>query len=91
MHSCAVHAVAQYLRHCATGRKVAGSITHGVTGIVHAHSPSGRTMALGIFLWGKGSRCLRLTTLPHSCADCREIRELQIPATLMTCTGVAYA
>jgi len=23
--------------------------------------------------WGKGSRCLGLTTLPPSCADCLEI------------------
>ena len=31
------------LRHCATSRKVAGSIPDGVNGIFH----SGRTMALG--------------------------------------------
>jgi len=35
-----------YLRHCATGRKVAGSIPDGVTGIFHRHNPSDRTMAL---------------------------------------------
>ena len=35
------------LRHCATSRKVAGSIPDGVTGIFHWHNPSGRTMALG--------------------------------------------
>jgi hypothetical protein len=29
------HAVAQLLRHCATNRKVAGSIFDGVIGIVH--------------------------------------------------------
>jgi len=27
------------------------------------------------FLGGKGSRCIGLTTLPHSCADCLEIWE----------------
>ena len=27
-------------------RKVAGSISNGVTGIFHRHNPSGRTMAL---------------------------------------------
>jgi hypothetical protein len=32
------------LRHCATSRKVSGSIPDGVTGIFH--NPSGRTMAL---------------------------------------------
>jgi len=36
-----------WLRHCATSRKVAGSIPDGVTGIFHSHNPSGRTMALG--------------------------------------------
>ena len=36
-----------WLRHCATSRKVAGSITDGVIGIFHWHNPSGCTMALG--------------------------------------------
>jgi hypothetical protein len=40
--------VAQWLRHCATNRKVAGSIPDGVTWIFHLHNPSGRTMALGL-------------------------------------------
>jgi hypothetical protein len=30
-----VHAVAQWLRHCATNRKVAGSIPDGITGFFH--------------------------------------------------------
>jgi hypothetical protein len=38
--------VAQLLRHCATNRKVAGSIPDGVIGIFHWHNPSGCTMAL---------------------------------------------
>ena len=37
-------AVAQWLRCCATNRKVAGSIRDGVIGIFH--SPSDRAMAL---------------------------------------------
>ena len=37
-----------WLRHCATSRKVAGSIPDGVTGIFHGHNPSGRTTALGL-------------------------------------------
>ena len=36
-----------WLRHCATSRKVAGSIPDGVIGIFHWYNPSGRTMALG--------------------------------------------
>jgi hypothetical protein len=38
---------------------------------------------------GKGGRCLRLTTLPPSCADCLEIREPQPPGTLRACSGIA--
>jgi hypothetical protein len=34
------------------------------------------------FLRGKGDRCVGLTTLPPSCADCLEIREPQPPGTL---------
>jgi hypothetical protein len=37
-----------WLRHCATNRKVAGSILDGVTGIFHWHNPSGRDMAFGL-------------------------------------------
>jgi hypothetical protein len=65
-------------------RKVAGSIPDGVIGIFHWHIPSGRTMVLGstqpltemstrLFPEGKGGRCVRLTTLPSSCAACLEI------------------
>jgi hypothetical protein len=39
--------VTQWLRYCATNRKVAGSIQDGVIGIFHLHNPSDRTMALG--------------------------------------------
>jgi hypothetical protein len=40
------YAVAQLVE--AEGRKVAGSIPDGVTGIFLLHNPSGRTMALGL-------------------------------------------
>ena len=36
-----------WLRHCATSRKVAGSIPDGVIGIFYWHNPSSRTIALG--------------------------------------------
>jgi hypothetical protein len=76
-----VHAVAQWLRHCATNRKVAGSIPGGAAGVFIDIINSGRTMTLGStqpltelsirnISWGKGGRCLMLTTLPLSCADC---------------------
>jgi len=39
-------AVAQWLRCCATNRKVAGSIPDGVIGNFHLHNPD-RIMALG--------------------------------------------
>jgi hypothetical protein len=38
--------------------------------------------------WGKGGRCVALTNLPPSCADCLEIWELQLPGTLKTCPGI---
>jgi hypothetical protein len=38
--------------------------------------------------WGKGGRCVGLTTLPPSCADCLEIWEPQPPGTLMACQGL---
>jgi hypothetical protein len=89
-----------WLRQCTTKRKVAGSIPDGVIGIFHWHNPSGRTMALGVdsasnrneyqeyFLGGKGGRCVELTTLPPSCADCLEIWEPQPPGTLRACPGL---
>jgi hypothetical protein len=40
------------------------------------------------FLEGKGGRCVGLTTLPHSCADCLEIWEPQPPGTLKACPGL---
>ena len=61
-------------------REVAGSIPDGVIIVFHWHSPSGRTVAPGVdsastrnenwqyFLWGKDGRCVKLTTLPSSCA-----------------------
>jgi len=78
------------LRHCATSWKVAASIPDGVTEIFHSHNPSGRTMALGLtqpltemstrnISWGKGGRCVGLTILPPSNADCFEIWEPQTP------------
>jgi hypothetical protein len=75
--------VAQWLRRCATGRMVPGSIPGGVTGSFSDMSPSDRSVALGStqpllkmstrnIPEGKGGRCVRLTTSPPSCAECHE-------------------
>ena len=88
-----------WLRQYTTSRKVAGSIPDRVIGVFHLHNPPGRTMALGStqFLtdmsttyisWGKGGRCVELTTLLPSCADCLEIWEPQPPGTLRACPGL---
>ena len=89
-----------WLRHCATSRKVTGSIPNGFSGIFHWHNPSSRIMALGctqpltemstrnISWGGKGNRCVRLTTLPPSCAECLEIWEPQLPGNLRACPGL---
>jgi hypothetical protein len=85
----------RWLRHCA------GSTPDGVIGIFHWHNPSIHTLALGLtrpltemnnwnISWGgKDSRCIRLTTLPPSCAECLEIWEPQPPGTLRACNGIA--
>jgi len=38
--------------------------------------------------WGKGGRCVGLTALLHSCADCLEIWEPQPPGNLRACPGL---
>ena len=40
------------------------------------------------FLGDKGGRCVGLTTLPPSRADCLEIWELEPLGTLRACTGL---
>ena len=76
-----------------------GSIHDGVIRIFHLNNPSGRTMALGLsqpltekntrnISWGKGGRCVELTTLPPACADCLEIWEPQPPGTLRASPGL---
>jgi hypothetical protein len=72
--------VEQWLRCCATNRKVTGTIPAGVTGIFHWYKilrialwPWDRLNLYqkwvpGVFPGGKGGRCVRLTTLPQSCA-----------------------
>ena len=42
------------------------------------------------FLGSKSGRCVGLTTLPPSCADCLEIWEPQPPGTLRACPGLYW-
>ena len=42
------------------------------------------------FLGGKGGRCVGLTTLPPSCAECLEIWEPHPPETLGACPGLQW-
>jgi len=51
-------------------------------------SASNRNEYQEYFLGGKGGRCVGLTTLPPSCADCLEIWEPQPPETLRACPGL---
>jgi hypothetical protein len=51
-------------------------------------SASNRNEYQEYFLWGKGGQCIRLTTLPSSCADCLEIWEPQPTGTLTACPGL---
>ena len=97
-------AVAQWLRRCATNRKVTGSIPAGVIVILHWHK------ILPIILWhwsrlslyqkwvpgpfpgGKGGRCVRLTTLPRSCAVVMKsgnLNFLEPSGQLQACNGYA--
>jgi hypothetical protein len=68
-------AVAHLLEAMRCDPKVAGSVPHRVIGLIF-NSHYGPVLDLGfnrIEYKGKGGRCVRLTTLPHSCADYLEI------------------
>jgi hypothetical protein len=81
-------------------KKFAASIPDDVTGLFRRHNPSGRTMTLGStqpltemstrnIFWGKGGRCLGMTTLLPSCTDCLKIWETQPPRSLRAYNGIA--
>ena len=87
----------RWLRHCATSRKVTGSIPYGFVGILYWHKLCGHTVGSasnkrvpGIFPKCKGGQCVWLTTLPPLCAECIEIWEPQPPGILRACAGIVY-
>jgi hypothetical protein len=87
------------LRHFATSRKVAGSIPDVSMEffidiiLSAALRPLGLTQPLTEMStrknsWGKGGRCVGLTTLPTLCAEYLEIWESQTSGTLWACPGL---
>jgi len=85
-----------WLSHCWTSRKVAGSIPDSVTLIflpaalyTGVNLASNRNEYQEYFLGAKDSRCVGLTTLPTSSADCLQIWDPQPPGTLGACNGIA--
>ena len=97
-------AVEQWLRFCATNRKIAGSNPAGVIGNVHWHKflpvalwPWGRLSLWqkwvpGAFPGCKSGLCIRLTTLPPSCAFVMKsgnVNFLEPSGPLQACNGTA--
>ena len=89
--------VAQWLRCCATNRKVAGSIPSDIKSFRSHYGPgvdsaSNRNEYQEHFLGGKGGRCIRLTTLPPSCAIVMKsgnLSFLEPSGPLQACNGTA--
>ena len=95
--------VAQWLRCCATNRKVAGSIPAGVSGFFidiksfRSHHCSGVDSASNrneyqkyVFPDGKGGRCVRLTTYHHPCAVVTKSGSLNFLEPSGPVTGLLY-
>ena len=55
------------------------------TGRLYPQEMFNRNECQKYFLEGKGGRCVGLTTLPPSCADCHEIWEPQSPGNQRVC------
>ena len=75
-----------WLRHCTTGRKVAGSFSDGA--IVCFHWRNLRPHYGRLSLGDKGVRCAGLTNVPLSCADFFGIWEPQTLGTFRVCLGL---
>ena len=91
--------MAQWLRCCATNRKVAGSIPAGVNGFFidvksfRSHYGPGVDSASNRNKYqGKGGRCVGLTTLQPSCAvvtKSRNLNFLEASGPVQACNGTA--
>ena len=95
-----------WLRHCATSRKVLGSIPDGVIGVFHWHNPSGRTMAPRVdsasnrneyqeyFLGGKGGRCIDWQSYRLHVLSVLKSGSLILPepsGSVQACNGIALS
>ena len=70
---------------CAASWKVPGSIPSGVTGEFFFHVPGVDSATKNEYQdipGGKGGRCVGVTTLPPSCAECLEIWRPYLPGPL---------
>jgi hypothetical protein len=71
-----VPGVAWWLRHCATSRRVAGSIPGTSDSSMCPGVDSASKNEYHDIPGGKDGRCAKMTTLPLSYAECLEILEL---------------
>jgi hypothetical protein len=92
------------MRHCATNRKVAGSIPDDIIGLFHSHNTSGRTMSLGltqrltemstgIIPGDKGGRCVWLITLHLQVPTVLKpgsLNLLEPSGPVQACNGIAF-
>ena len=84
----AVAQLVQELRYKPEGRGFSFRWCHWNVSVTY--KPSSHTMALGLTqpITEMSCRCLGLTILPPSRADCLEIWEPQSPGTLRVCSGL---
>ena len=75
-----------WLKNCATNRRVRFPMVSSFRSYYGpgVHLASNRNEYQEYLLGSKGGRCVGLTTLLSSCADCLEIWEPQAPRTLRT-------